>query len=121
MGARRGQRGPEERRVLHVKAQKVARGWVNLRVAGVRDLQRVRKGSFAIGRVAVPAYESIVLDTSGSKPVAFRVIVNARTGAILARQSLVDYFSTAKTGAEAGSRGRDLQLQRHGARHRRRL
>ena len=49
--------------LVYVKAQKVARGWVNLRVGGLRDLQRVKLGSFGIGRSAVPAYESIVLDT----------------------------------------------------------
>jgi hypothetical protein len=91
-----GNVGLKSAEILSVKAKKVARGWVNLRVAGLRDLQRVRKGSFAVGRVAVPAYESIVLDTSASSPLAFRVIVNARTGAILARQSLTDFFSTAK-------------------------
>jgi extracellular elastinolytic metalloproteinase len=82
--------------LVYVKAQKVARGWVNLRVGGLRDLQRVKLGSFGIGRSAVPAYESSVLDTSGAT-VAYRVIVNARTGAILARTNLTDYFSTAKT------------------------
>jgi extracellular elastinolytic metalloproteinase len=82
--------------LMNVRAQKVARGWTNLRVGGMRDLQRVRLGSFAIGRTAVPAYESIVLDTSG-KTIAYRVIVNARTGAILARHNLTDYFSTART------------------------
>ena len=82
--------------LMNVRAQKVARKWTNLRVGGLRDVQRVRLGSFAIGRTAVPAYESIVLDTSGAT-VAYRVIVNARTGAVLARHNLTDYFSTAKT------------------------
>jgi hypothetical protein len=37
-----------------------------------------------------------VLDTSAAAPVAYRVIVNARNGAVLARQNLVDSLSTAK-------------------------
>ncbi len=81
--------------LMNVRAQKVAKGWTNLRVGGLRDIQRVRLGSFGLGRAAVPAYESIVLDTRGATK-AYRVIVNARTGAILARQNLTDYFSTAK-------------------------
>ena len=40
------------------------------------------------------------------------MIVNARTGAILARQSLTDYFSTAKTAPKHAQRGPDLHLQR---------
>jgi extracellular elastinolytic metalloproteinase len=89
--------------MLNVKGQKVARGWINLRVGGLPDIQRLRLGSFAIGRSAVPAYETILLDRSTADPTAFRVIVNARTGAVLARTSLVDYFSTAKTTSKAKS------------------
>ena len=70
--------------LVNVRAQKVARGWTNLRVSGFRDIQHVRVGSYGLGRLAVPAYEAIVLDRSGST-LAFRTIVNARTGAILAR------------------------------------
>src|SRR4029077_2755075 len=40
-------------------------------------------------------YEAIVLDRSGST-LAFRKIVNARTGAILARTNLTDNFSTSR-------------------------
>ena len=80
--------------LVNVRAQKVARGWTNLRVGGFRDIQRVRVGSYGLGRLAVPAYEAIVLQRSGST-LAFRTIVNARTGAILARTSLTDNFSTA--------------------------
>ena len=89
--------------MLNVKGRKVARGWINLRVGGLPDVQRLRLGSFAIGRTAVPAYETILLDRSTADPAAFRVIVNARTGEVLARTSLVDYFSTAKTTSKAKS------------------
>jgi extracellular elastinolytic metalloproteinase len=79
--------------LVNVRAQKVDRGWTNLRVGGFRDIQHVRLGSYGLGRLAVPAYEAIVLHRSGST-LAFRTIVNARTGAILARTSLTDNFST---------------------------
>jgi extracellular elastinolytic metalloproteinase len=75
---------------VNVKASKTARGWTNLRVGGLRDIQRVRRGAFGLGRTAIPAYETIVLDTSAASPSAYRVIVNARDGSILARTNLVD-------------------------------
>jgi extracellular elastinolytic metalloproteinase len=83
--------------LLNVRGQKVGRGWTNLRVGGLRDVQRIRLGAFGTARSAVPAYESIVLDTSTASTAAYRVIVNARTGAILARTNLTDNFSTAKS------------------------
>jgi hypothetical protein len=86
--------------LLNVRSFTFARGWTNLRVGGLRDVQRVRFGAFGTARSAVPAFESIVLDTSGASTVAYRVIVNARTGAILARTNLTDYFSTAKSRAK---------------------
>jgi extracellular elastinolytic metalloproteinase len=79
-----------DRSVVSVQGVKVAHGWTNLKVGGLRDIQRVKLGSFAIGRVAVPAYETIVLDTAAFTPSAYRVIVNARNGSILARTNLVD-------------------------------
>ena len=81
--------------LVNVRAQKVAKGWTNLRIGGLRDIQRVRLGSYGIGRLAVPAYEAIVLDRTGSL-LAFRTIVNARTGAILARTNLTDNFATTR-------------------------
>ena len=82
---------------MNVRSGKAVRGWTNLRVGGLRNVQRVRLGAFAMARKAVPAYETIVLDTSSAATAAYRVIVNARTGAILARTNLTDYFSTARS------------------------
>jgi hypothetical protein len=79
-----------DRSVVSVQGAKIAHGWTNLKVGGLRDIQRIKVGSFAIGRFAVPAYETIVLDTAASTPSAYRVIVNARNGSILARTNLVD-------------------------------
>ena len=80
--------------VVNVKGIKSARGWTNLKIAGMADLQRTKLGAFAIGRSAVPAYETIVLDTSAGSPAAYRVIVNARTGAVLSRTNLVDQLAS---------------------------
>jgi len=81
--------------LLNVRAQKVARGWTNLRVGGFRDIQRVRLGSYGLGHRAIPAYEAIVLSRTAST-IAFRTIVNARTGAILAQTNLTDNFATTR-------------------------
>ena len=86
--------------LMNVRSAKVSSGWTNLRVGGLRNVQRVRLGAFAMARKAVPAYETIVLDTSSAATAAYRVIVNARTGAILARTNLTDNFSTAKSRAK---------------------
>lgn len=86
--------------LVNVRSGKAVRGWTNLRVGGLRNVQRVRLGAFATARKAVPAYETIVLDTSSAATAAYRVIVDARTGAVLARTNLTDYFSTAKSKAK---------------------
>jgi hypothetical protein len=83
--------------LVDVRGAKVARGWTNLRVGGLRDVQRVKLGSFAVGRAAVPAYEAIVLDTAQASPSAYRVVVSARDGSILARTNLVDNLADQPT------------------------
>jgi hypothetical protein len=82
--------------LMNVRSVKVGRGWTNIRVGGMRDVQRVRLGAFGTAHEAVPAYETIVLNTSAAT-AAYRVIVNARTGAILSRTNLTDNFSTARS------------------------
>src|SRR6266542_3716294 len=67
-----------------------AQAWVQAAENTGIDSSIVKLGSFAIGRIAVPAYESIVLDRSAASPAAYRVIVSARDGSILARANLVD-------------------------------
>jgi extracellular elastinolytic metalloproteinase len=92
-----GNTGLKSAQFMNVQAVKVARGWVNLRVAGLPDIQLVRLGAFGLGHTAVPAYETIVLDRSTGTPAAHRVIVDARTGSALARANLVDYFGGGDT------------------------
>jgi len=59
-------------------------------VSGLTDAQRTRAVAFpTVARGFVPAYETIVLDTEGSEPAAYRSFVDARSGDVLARESLV--------------------------------
>ena len=67
-------------------------GWTTLRVDGFARLQRVRLVALPIPEAgAVPAYESIVLDNAAAEPLGVSVFVDARNGAVLIKESLVDY------------------------------
>jgi hypothetical protein len=73
--------------LVNVRDSKVARGWTNLAVAGLGDLQLVRRVAFpTVKNGVVPAFESIVLNAK--QAIGYRVIVDARTGSVLSRQSL---------------------------------
>jgi extracellular elastinolytic metalloproteinase len=81
--------------LMSVREAKAARGWINLAVAGLSDLQRVKQVAFpTVRNGVVPAFESIVLN--GKEAVAYRVIVDARTGSVLSRQSLVHNLARGK-------------------------
>ena len=67
-------------------------GWTTLRVDGFARLQRVRLVALPIPEAgAVPAYESIVLDNAAAEPLGVSVFVDARNGAVLIKESLVDF------------------------------
>jgi hypothetical protein len=67
-------------------------GWQLLEAPRTADLQRVREVAFpTVRRGVLPAYEALVLDSAGPEPVAFRVFVDGRTGAVLAREDLVEH------------------------------
>ncbi len=78
------------RSILAVRDAADSAGWNNLRVDGLKDIQRVKLGGFPLRGRAVPAYETIVSGASAAEPYAYRVIVDARNGAILSRTNLVD-------------------------------
>src|SRR3954447_9558812 len=80
-------------RVQRVSIRKLGlgSGWKGLRVAGFSNVQQSRKVAFpTLTRGYVPAFETLVLDTAGAEPAAYRVIVDAQSGAVLSRESLVD-------------------------------
>jgi extracellular elastinolytic metalloproteinase len=67
-------------------------GWELLEVTALADVQSVREVAFpTIRRGVVPAHEALVVDNDQPEPEAYRVFVDARTGRVLARQSLVDH------------------------------
>jgi hypothetical protein len=80
-------------RVTRIGTRKLGlpRGWHGLHVAGLADVQRSRQVAFpTLTRGYIPAFETLVVDTSGVEPSAYRVFVDARSGAVLARENLVD-------------------------------
>ena len=92
-------------RIARVPARKagLARGWSALRVTGLQNVQQARKVAFpTISKGYIPAFETLVVDTSGDEPSAYRVYVDAQSGAVLARENLVD--SDGVTDSSASSR-----------------
>jgi len=68
-----------------------ADGWTVLRADGFASPQRIRLVALPIpGAGAVPAYEAIVLDGVAAAPLGVSVFVDARSGAVLLQESLVD-------------------------------
>ena len=73
------------------RVAKAGGGYKAFALTGLSDLQRTRAVAFpTVGRGFVPAYETIVLDTEGAEPAAYRTFIDARDGAVLARESLVE-------------------------------
>jgi hypothetical protein len=76
---------------IHRSRRTKLRGWRSLKVAGLADVQQARPVAFpTVASGYVPAYETIVIDTSESVPTAYRSFVDARSGKVLARESMVD-------------------------------
>jgi extracellular elastinolytic metalloproteinase len=79
------------RRVGDVREVGEGGGWTTLRADGFARPQRVRLVALPIPGVgAIPAYESIVLDNAAVEPLGVSVFVDARSGEVLIRESLVD-------------------------------
>jgi extracellular elastinolytic metalloproteinase len=74
--------------VMNVLKRRTVSGRMRLAVGGLGDLQSVRPVAFpTVRNGVVPAYEAIVL--KASEAFGFKSIVDARTGAVLARVNLV--------------------------------
>jgi extracellular elastinolytic metalloproteinase len=72
----------------HVLKRTTARGWTRLSVGSLGDSQLFRRVAFpTVRNGVVPAYETIVL--KAAEGFGMKSIVDARTGAVLARSSLV--------------------------------
>ncbi len=76
--------------VANVLKRRTSRGWTRFSVGGLGDSQSVRAVAFpTIRRGVAPAFEAIVLKAKDG--LGFKVIVDARSGATLARTSLVHH------------------------------
>jgi hypothetical protein len=79
-------------------SKKSASGWTKLRVSASGAVQSIRSVAFPTVRSGViPAYESQV---GGKGDSAFRVVVDARNGALLARQSTVHNAAETQSSAQ---------------------
>jgi extracellular elastinolytic metalloproteinase len=87
---------------LRARKLRLGHGWHGLRVAGLGQVQQARQVAFpTVSKGFVPAYETLVVDGETAEPSSYRVFVDARNGAILARDSLVDSASDAPQPAKA--------------------
>jgi extracellular elastinolytic metalloproteinase len=82
--------------IVNVKTSKLDQrtGWTGLKVSGFGQYQRVRLTAFPTYTEGVrPAYEALVVDTSGAWPLAYKEFVDAQTGKIWFRQNAVQRLS----------------------------
>jgi extracellular elastinolytic metalloproteinase len=80
------------KKLRQVRGSKVARGWTQLGVLGLSEPQQARMVAFPTLRAGVvPAYEALVL--APKVRLAYRDFVDAASGKLLGRYSLVDYFA----------------------------
>ena len=81
------------RSIVNIKESGKAAGWDTMKVSGLPHAQRAKLVAFPTLRAGViPAYETIVLSDAGDLH-ASRSLIDARNGAVLARQDLVDNFA----------------------------
>lgn len=81
--------GSDAARVLRLRT---SGGWTYLRAPGLEGTQSIRSGVLPTPRAGlVPAFEAVVEDQSGAEHALSRLVVDARSGKVLMRQSLVDH------------------------------
>jgi extracellular elastinolytic metalloproteinase len=69
-----------------------ANGWTFMRAGGLSGLQSVRAGLLPSPRAGlIPAYETVVYDEVAGDLESYRLVVDARNGRVLLRQSTVDH------------------------------
>jgi extracellular elastinolytic metalloproteinase len=67
-------------------------GWQQMRTSRLRGVQSVRPVALAMGRAAIPAYQTVVSHIAKSgDAVGYVHVVDARTGRVLVRQNAVDH------------------------------
>jgi extracellular elastinolytic metalloproteinase len=89
--------------IAHVKSAAKARGWTQLAIGGLGESQAVKAVVFPTIRSGlVPSFESIVVKSKDA--LGFKVVIDARNGAVLSRTNLVHNLenkTAAKMAAEA--------------------
>ena len=86
--------------IAHVKSARQARGWTQLAVGGLGQSQAVKAVVFPTIRSGlVPSFESIVVKANDA--LGFKVVIDARTGAVLSRTNLVHNLESKKEAAKA--------------------
>jgi len=97
----------EQVSVPEILQAKSARGWRNLAVSGMTELQRAKPVAFpTVHDGIVPAFETMVLKTKDS--FAYKLIVDGRSGAVLARANLVDNIADITSASESFTFSGDL-------------
>jgi len=87
--------------MAHVRSTKAARGWTQIALGGLADLQQVRAVAFpTVRNGVVPAYESIVLKARDA--IGYKVVIDARSGAVLSRLNLVQNLENKQDSKAAG-------------------
>ncbi len=87
--------------VAHVKSAKAFAGRTQLAVGGLGQAQSVKAVVFPTLRAGlIPSFESIVVKAKDA--FGFKVIIDARTGAVLARTNLVHYLENKESAKQAG-------------------
>ena len=94
---RRGAATYRCRQVHRARAAKDLRGWKSLKVAGIGDVQRARGVAFptVVGRLRPGVRVDRRRQLPAEEPLAYRVFTDARSGKVLARDSLVDIEAAA--------------------------
>jgi hypothetical protein len=82
--------GHRVRDVLQLRTAET--GWTLMQADGLSGLQSVRAGVLPTPRAGlIPAYETVVRDETAGELESYRLVVDARSGRVLMRQSTVDH------------------------------
>jgi hypothetical protein len=86
--------------IAHVKSSKATPGWTQLAVGGLGEAQAVKRVVFPTIRSGlVPSFESIVV--KGKDALGFKVVIDARNGAVLSRTNLVHNLENKESAKQA--------------------
>jgi extracellular elastinolytic metalloproteinase len=89
-----------------ITSSKTEHGWTVLEARGVTGEQRTRLVAFPTATAGVaPAWETYVLSGGSADPEAYKTVVDARNGAVLFRESIVEHVHQEQPEAFQGDLG----------------